>query len=260
MSLFVLLSACHAYSQEKMITEHAVYGAYNPPALALNSRLYYQISSATANSDIWNNSKVELGVRNLLTPTDEWCGIFCNYEPYPFFGISAVAGPYLIYTTFGYGFYSVAGPDSGFDNTAKTAIKAKDRVGVRAAITPSLRAKLNSIIFSYSYVCAYCDMFYSGYYIDPQSGAITKGCDSTQVQEVYLLNEFGNAIAGINYFVNKVSSSAYSSRKLSGVYIMKNVFEKDDNSYAMLQLGTHLKDRYLAGTMFISAALGVSFK
>lgn len=95
---------------------------YNPIGAEANSTLYYRLPLYNMPGVLWESCKIDLGVKNKFTPSDEWIGFYCNIEPIAIFDVTFLAGFNPSFNFLGFGFQQVSSQTADYSPaTRKTS-------------------------------------------------------------------------------------------------------------------------------------------
>lgn len=220
--------------------------SWNALGVALDTTFLYRIPLSTSSDILWQSTKIDIGVRNSLTPADDRLMVYMNIEPIALFDLTVQAGFTGMYKLLGYGFVEVPAATSPLTESAISSLTQGDKLGLYVKVTPQLKAQLGPVIVADSLDYVYINIGAENkYYNDRKEAAVMKFADSLMINNLYLIYDFSNDwYAGLNYFILGNLSSGYGTQYIAalGAYDWK-LNQASTLSFNLL-LGWYIKDDF----------------
>ena len=233
----------------------------NPIGMMLETTLFYRWPLFGNKGILFENSRIDTGVMNRLTPTDDLAGIYIRFEPIAFFDIAFEGGYYGIFDGVNIGFRPIDSPKEPYDPDSAKNLAHLERSGMWWMATPTLKMKLWNIIVSDSLTFNYFNLNYPGYYIAIHTDSILRGEDVNYLNNVYGLYQWNKSLlTGVNDYYLFVPNSGYVSHRLSAMAIYKPAIDCFADAYIVAWTGTFLQDHCYEGKLFLMAQIGFTIK
>jgi hypothetical protein len=252
----------YAKTQKGLYARVAPAVSYSPAGMQINWNLFFRFPLSDSTNILWENTKLDIGLQNTFTPTDNLLALFFNIEPIAFFDFTFVAGYHLMFTAFGYGFQAVSSPSDDYSPDALKEIPKQNKSGYWMTFTPTLKFKLqnfiaaNSLAFNYFYKSDY-----SGYYYEPHTDTILRESDWNFTNDIYGFYQVNSKImAGLNYTYIKTPSTDYVSQRLGGIFVFTPAISRFYDFQAVVVAGTYLKNHFFTGKLFFQVQASMVFK
>ena len=204
--VLILFLAGMVYSQEAAQSgwylDQSLAGEYNPLGALLDTKFYYEFPLIKSDDILFKTSKIDAGVINWLTPSDEAVGVTGFIEPIAFFDFTFIGTYQYTFNSLGYGFLTESNANSDYSPAAQANAQTLNQAGWWIIAAPRLKMQLGNFIaadtYSYNYMYK---LNYSGYYYEPHADAILNANDYYWINDGYLLYQIVKPFtAGINYY------------------------------------------------------------
>lgn len=260
--ILALVVQVHAKVAEKGLYFTQKIGVrYNPVGLLLDSRLYYRFPLVKKEGILWESTKIDAGIQNEWTPTDDLIAFRVTVEPVAFFDITFRGGFAVIYNLLGYGYYPLEGPDAPYDDNALEKISPENRSGFWFTVAPTVKIKVSSVIIANACNIHLFTMGDKGYFLEMRTYAIRKTQDTDLRNDLYLFYKFNDKwMTGADYYFLYVRSTEYTIHRICGVIVFTPQIRSLYSASAALTAGAYLKDRYYKGKPYIGLRLGIELK
>ncbi|MFP4331115.1 MAG: hypothetical protein ACLFP6_10395 [Spirochaetaceae bacterium] len=249
-----------------LYTDHAVGGGISPTALAATSRLWYRIPLAEQRGALWDPAKIDLGVRNQLSPAFEEIGAYFYWEPVAVFDLTVSVAARQTFTLFDAGFYEVAGYDAPYDDLADRG-EDRSRSGFRFTVAPRLKAAYARFVALNE---LRVDVFDFGsnvaepgerYFYEPVNDTILRFQDTVVANTFLLLYSLTpELLLGGQYYLRSVPDSGAVSHRFSGMAVYSQPLRERLSLFAALLSGSYAGDRYHAGSFYLAGQVGFQAK
>jgi hypothetical protein len=221
-------------------------GSYNALGAALDTTFLYRIPLSSSTDMLWETMKIDIGVKNSLTPADERLTLYMNIEPIAIFDISVNAGLTEMYKLLGYGFVEVPASTSPLSDAYTTNLVQQDKLGFFLKVSPEFKVQVGPFILvdalDYVYLSVGGE---EKFFNDRKEAAVLKFSDSLIVNNVYALYDFSNGwFAGLNYFLLINPSSGFGTQYLAGLGAYTWKLDKVSDLSFNLLIGWYLKDDF----------------
>jgi hypothetical protein len=237
-------------------------GSFNPLGLLFDSRLFYRIPLSQSGDILFQNSKIDIGIINWLTPRDDLIGVFANIEPIAVFDITLFYGYRPIFNFLGFGFQQMSGPYADYSPDARKPIPVENKNSLWLAAMPAFKIELFNIVFADTLAMNYFSVLgYSGYYYEAYSEAILKENDFVLANDAYLFYKWNDSwLTGANYNFLYVPNSQYRSQRLSAAVVFTPKIEGLQSFFMALLVGTFLENHYYQWMPYIGLQTGITVK
>jgi hypothetical protein len=263
-SLLVLLSlAVSAASAETAVRglylDQSAQAAINPLGLQLGSKLFYRVPLIKREGILWESTKVDVGLKNNLSPAFDLIGAFVDIEPIALFDLALSAQFAGYFSALGFGFRDLPGYDASFDTSALDAIPGKNAAGYLLSAAPTLKFALGSFVFSNTLHLNYFKVEGGlGYFYEAIGNCVLSESGLELFNDAYALYKLDSRIMlGLNYSVLGVPASGYRSQALQAVGVYTGKLGERLSLYAALTAGTYLEDRYLQYAPRVAGQAGI---
>ena len=255
-----------------LILDTSLSAAVNYLGLKLTNNLTYRVPLIKDNGLLWKSTKFEIGISDDLTPSYHRISALMMIEPIAFFDLKVLAGYDLEWAALTGGIYDIVQDpaeitewgeeyaDVYIESTRQTAH------GFRLKVMPTVKMAVGPVAATYTFTLgyhAYNVHTDSGYYYDPETATIQQINDLYFVHDAKLIGRFLDFMVGANFIYTDLYSWDYSNMKLAGLFVYTpswKVLPEHINPYAILQLGSFIRDQYNRGKFSAAAVLGVNFK
>lgn len=234
----------------------------NPLGALSTSRLFYRVPLLQMDGILWESTKVEIGVKNYMSPAYDTLGVSLDIEPIAVFDISFFASFYCGYKALGFGFVDLPDYNAPFSGAAFDAIPQRDNTGIWIHAAPRFKIELGPVIFANTFTVTYVKMNGAGYFYERYINAVLKFEDYSFQNDTYAFYKINNAfMAGVNHWYLYVPNSGYVSQRIAGVGVYSTKFGDNLEFYGVFMLGTFLRDRYYQYTLLYTAIqAGITLK
>lgn len=261
--LFVLSPLPGQLARKGLYTDHALGGGMSPTALALTSRLWYRIPLQEQRGILWDPAKLDLGVRNQLSPAFDEIGAYLYWEPLALFDFTAALAARRTITAFDAGFYEVSSYDASYDNLADTG-SDEVNTGFRFTFAPRLKGAYAGFIAVDELKI---DVFDFGsnvsnpgerYFYEPVYDTVVAFRDTVVSNTLTLLYQLTPQMRlGGQYFLRHVADAEESNHRLNAVGIYTRNLNEGLSLFAALLAGSYIADRYHRGDLYAAGQLGI---
>jgi len=266
--VFILLLAAtftqhaHGAIQKGLYARVAPAVSYHPLGMQASGSIFYRFPLSDSTNILWENTKLDIGVQDIFTPTDNLFAFFFNIEPIAFFDFTFVGGHQLMFTAFGYGFQPVSSPSADYSPGALKEIPKQNRSGYRMTLAPTLKFQYQNFIAADSLSINYFHKSgYNGYYYEPHTDTILEQSDWNFVNDIYGFYQFDSRMmAGLNYTYLRTPSTDYVSQRLGGIFVFTPSVPGFHDFQAVIVAGTYLKNHSFTGKLFFQIQAGMVFQ
>lgn len=236
--------------------------AYDPLGLQLGTKLVYRFPIIHKPGILWESAKVDVGIKNSLSPAFDFFGAYVDIEPIAIFDIAFSAQVAGYYKSFGFGFRDLAGYDSAFDSSSIASLPSKNAIGYLLSAAPTLKFALGPIVFSDTLHANYFNVDGGeGYFYEVFANCVLAKSDVELFNDAYLLYKFDfGLMVGLNDSILGIPASGYRSHAIQAVGIYNRALNARLSLYAALTAGTYLEDRYYAGQLRVAGLAGITTK
>jgi hypothetical protein len=220
--------------------------AFNPIGLQLGTELFYRLPLVKKEGMLWESTKVDIGIKNGLSPAFDFIGPFIDIEPIAVFDLALSAQFAGYFDALGYGFRELSGYGAGFDKDALDALPAKNAAGLFLSAAPTLKFALGAFAFSDTLHLNYFKVDGgAGRFYEAVANCVLGKSGAELFNDAYALVSFGSGLmAGLNDSILYVPASGYRSHALQAVGVYTKGLSERLSLYAALTAGTYLEDRY----------------
>jgi hypothetical protein len=263
MSLVIVLVAASAASAEKaergLYLDQNLQAAINPLGLQLGSKLFYRVPLVEEEGILWESTKVDIGLKNNLSPAFDLVGAFIDIEPIAVFDLALSAQFAGYFGALGFGFRELPGYDAGFDAAALDSIPQKDAAGYLLSVSPTLKFALGGFVFSNTLHLNYFRVDGgSGFFYETIGNCPLAKSGFELFNDAYALYKLDSGLMlGLNYSILGVPASSYRSQALQAVGVYTGKLSERLSLYAALTAGTYLEDRYLKYAARVAGQAGI---
>jgi hypothetical protein len=236
------LAADAARTQELVFTQAAgVQG--NPLGCVLDSRLGYILPLVKKPGILWETTKIELGVQNDWTPTDDFIGARIVIEPIAFFDLTARMGFFVLYDLLTYGYFSMASPDEEYTTSISSDKESTTKYGWWLSLAPAIKLKIRKLILAHSFTLNRIQLDAEGYYLEMRTYTIHRTKDSNLCNDSYGLWEIRPVLmAGLTHRYLHVAGTSVKSQRLSAIGIVSPPTRRLKALRIIVTAGAYLDD------------------
>ena len=262
-SLGLAIVAASAVSAEKaergLYLDQSAQAAINPLGLQLASKLFYRVPLVDKEGILWESMKVDIGLKNNLSPAFDLIGAFVDIEPIAVFDLALSAQFAGYFKALGFGFRELPGYDDGFDASALDAMPQKNAAGYLLSAAPTLKFAFGGFVFSNTLHLNYFQVDGgSGYFYEAIGNCPLAKSGLELYDDAYALYKLDSGLMlGLNYSVLGVPASSYRSQALQAVGVYAGKLSERLSLYAALTAGTYLEDRYLKYAARVAGQAGI---
>jgi len=246
-----------------LYTDHAIGGGMNPTALALTSRLWYRIPLQEQRGVLWDPAKLDLGVRNQLSPAFEEFGAYLYWEPVALFDFSATVAARQTITTFDAGFYELSDYDAPYDDLSNSG-SDESQTGFRFTFAPRLKGAYGPVVAVNEFRV---DIFDFGsnvagegdrYFYEPVYDTVLSFRDTVVANTAILLYSVTSELrVGGQYYLRHVPDANETNHRLAAMAVYARPVNEKLSLFAALLGGTYLDDRYYRGDLYLAGQVGL---
>lgn len=260
--LFVITCCIQSQQTEKGLYFSQSLGAsYNPLGVILTSSLRFRFPLVKKSGILWESTKIEMGIQNEWTPTDDLLVARLTFVPIAFFEFSVQGGPYVMYRQLGYGYCTFDSSDVPYDYDDLEDVPRHTEVGYWFTLTPTLRFKVSSIILANALNINILSIGEEDYFLERRSHSIHKYKDTDIIDDTYLFYKLNEKFMfGANYHFLKVFSTSYFSQRICGIVVLTPKLKAFYNSYAVAVAGAYIEDTVFKGKPYIALRAGFDLK
>jgi hypothetical protein len=264
--LFALaMASAAAFAQparKGLVFDQNLQAAWGPLGAQTVTKLFYRLPLSDKGGALWESTKVDVGLKNSLSPAYEMFGAYVDILPIAVLDLAFSAQAIGYYNALGYGFHSVAGYDSEFGDDAFGGSSGKNAFGFMLTANPTFQIAAGPIVVMDSFsVNAFSVDDREGYFHEAIGGCVLKKQDIELVNDAYALFTFPfGLMLGVNDSILFVPGSGYVSNCLQAIGVYSSQLSETLSFYAALTGGTYLEDRYYEGELRISGQAGVTLK
>lgn len=262
--LLALVIPLHAQLAEPgLYTDHAVGGGINPTALAVTSRLWYRIPLLEQRGVLWDPAKLDLGVRNQLSPAFEEIGAYLYWEPVALFDFTATVSARQTFTLFDAGFYELSDYDAPYDDLSGSG-EDEARSGFRFTFAPRLKGAYAGFVAVNELKV---DVFDFGsnvsepgqrFFYEPVYDTVLQFRDTVVANTFILLYSATPELRlGGQYYLRSVPNSGRLSNRFAAMALYARPVGERLSLFAALLSGSYLGDRYRDGSLYIAGQVGL---
>lgn len=262
--LFLAMSPVSAQlARRGLYTDHAAGGGINPTALALTSRIWYRIPLQEQRGLLWDPAKLDLGLRNQLSPAFEEIGAYLYWEPLALFDFTATIAARRTITAFDAGFYEVSGYDAPYDDLADNG-SDEAKTGFRFTFAPRLKGAYAGFILAEELKI---DVFDFGsnvsnpgkrYFYEPVYDTVIAFRDTVVANTLTVLYSATPELRlGGQYFLRHVAEADETNHRLNAIAIYSRGIREGVSLFAALLGGSYLEDRYYRGDLYLAGQVGI---
>lgn len=250
-------------ARQGLYTDHAIGGGINPTALALTSRLWYRIPLQEQRGILWDPAKLDLGVRNQLSPAFEEFGAYLYWEPVALFDFTATVAARQTITAFDAGFYELPDYDAPYDDLADTG-GDESKTGFRFTFAPRLKGAYGPIVAANE---LRVDIFDFGsnvpgagdrYFYEPVYDTVLAFRDTVVANTfLFLYSVTPEVRVGGQYFLRHVPEASETNHRLTAMAVYARPVGEELSLFAALLGGSYLRDRYHEGALYLAGQVGI---
>lgn len=258
----LLLTTSQAQKAERGIYNYNSFGAgYNPLGVLLDNRLYMRLPLSSKPGVLWESTKLDIGLQSSWTPADEMIGFLVTIEPIALFSLTATAGFYGMYNTFGYGFYAFPSAKEHYGPDLPKNIDPQSAGGAWYSLSPELRLKVSHFIFVNTVTADYVSINHTGYFLELRNYTLRKTKDTDLMNDANLLFEFNqNLLAGCVYHYLSVFGTSIKSHRISALAIRLFPDTKFGSLFAAVTAGYYPSDPAFNRTFYLGAMAGMDLR
>jgi hypothetical protein len=240
---------------------------WNGASAGLITHLYYRIPVVKDTDMLWNSTKMEIGIRNLFSPSIETISAYFKIVPIAVFELEILAGYEYMFAGLTGGLYPLGNLQVDYTmESRRVKTPNPDSVGgSRIEIKPTLQMAVGNVALQSSLTTGFLSFPnpYSEYFYDHYTDAVYENNDIYFISDTKLVYMWDNLLAGVGYRLLWVNSSRYVIDALTAVSLYTPKWQGLPNHiepYAAFQIGTHFRDRYFKHTLHIGGMIGVGIK
>jgi len=256
-----LASSAAAESAVKgLYLDQNVQAGYNPIGVQLGTKFFYRIPLIEKEGILWESTKIDVGVKNSLSPAYDMFGAFVDIEPIAVFDLALSAQAIGYFDALGYGFRDMADYDAAFDDAALEAVPDRSAFGVLLTAAPTLKAAVGPFAVMDTLYLNYFNVDGGeGYFLEAFGNCVLKKQDVELFNDAYALYTFDfGLMAGLNDSILYVPGSGYISHCLQAVGVYSKALSDTLSLYAALTAGAYIEDRYYEGKARVAGQVGVT--
>ena len=260
--LFVITCCLQSQQTEKgLYFAQSIGAGVNPLGVILNSGLKYRFPLVKKEGMLWESTKIEMGIQNEWTPTDDLLLLRFTFVPIAFFEFSAQGGPYVMYRQLGYGYCTFDSSDVPYDYDDLEDVPRHTELGYWFTLTPVLKLKVSSVILVNALNINFISIGDKNYFLERRSHSIHKHKDTDITDDTFLFYKPSDKImVGVNYHFMNVFSTSYFSHRVCGVFMFSPKIKAFYNFYAVAMAGVYMKDTVFNGKPHIALRTGFDLK
>jgi hypothetical protein len=245
-----------------LVLDQSLQAGYNPLGAQLVTKLYCRLPLIEKEGILWESTKVDLGIKNSLSPAYDMLGFFVDIEPIAVFDLALSASAIGYFDALGFGFRSMAGYDAAFDDAALKAVPDGNALGYQLAATPTFKIALGPFAVLDSLSATYFSVDGgSGYFLEAMGNCVLKKEDFELFNDAYALYAFDfGLMVGVNDSILYVPGSGYRSHTLQGIGVYSGRLSEKADIYAALTAGIYLEDKYYEGKPRAAGQAGITLK
>jgi hypothetical protein len=255
--IFMFIPLTVSAAQKGFYMDTSVAGGYNPAAARITASMFYRLPLSADTAPLWYGTKTDLGITGSVTPVDYSGSVFLIFEPLAIFSLKMSGAYHRYYTTFGYGYRKVEGPDSPYSEKALSHIDPETNTAYKFVAEPTFRYKYERLIvvntFSYTHINVKND---DHFYYEPYSNTIHKKNDydyADSASFLFIINDYLSV--GVNDYYQKVPSTDYQSNRIASLFVFTQ--KKGENELvAVFFAGSYTENRYYRGKLFAAFYIG----
>jgi hypothetical protein len=243
-----------------LVFDQSLQAAWGPLGAQTVTKLFYRQPLSDKGGALWESTKIDLGIKNSLSPAYDMAGVFVDILPPAIFDLTFSAQAIGYFDALGFGFKSVSGYDAGFDDAALESVPGANAFGFMLTANPTFQIAAGPIVVMNSFsVNAFSVDDRSGYFHEAIGGCVLKKQDIQLVNDAYALFTFPfGLMLGVNDSILYVPGSGYASNCLQAIGVYSSQLSEELSFYAALTGGTFLEDRYYEGKLRISGQAGLT--
>ena len=232
-------------------------GCWNPPAFLLDSRLFYRVPLSEKEGGLWERTRIEAGVRNMWSPTDDLVLACLTVEPIGFFEIGFMAGGYAMFRGLGVGFFPLEGPEVAFDAETRRSIEAENRTGWWVRVEPVLKARVGPVVLVDAVQFNVFDLGGDEWFVEMRSYSIHNTRDRDVLNNAFVFySPVERFMTGPTYQVLYTESTGAAAHRLRWATVYKPSIAWLRESWAAVNIGICNSDEEFRGKFHIGALVG----
>lgn len=237
-------------SAEKTVSglylKQSVGGSYNHLGILSTTHLFYRLPLVKKDGILWESSKIDMGIRNELSPASENPGLFIQIEPIAIFDCKFQIDQVHLFKQLGFGYIALDSASSSFHPDSIKDRHQSSNNGYWFKVAPTLKLKIKKLIISNTISFNSITMDKKGYYLERQTNTCLDNNDFLLANNIFTLYEFSNSfIAGANFYSNRVQSTDAATHRLSLAGIYAHTFSPKTDFNVVILAGTYFKHNYL---------------
>lgn len=246
MLMFSFSAAFAAKAQQGFNFSQGLGASYNGLGVALDTSFYYRIPLSDSTDILWESMKIDIGVKNSLTPADDRITLYMNIEPIAIFDVSLNVGFTGMYKLLGFGFVDVGSYTSPLSDAVVTNLTQQDKGGLFVKLSPEFKVQFGPLIlvdaFDYIYINVGNE---NSYYFDRKEAIVMKYADNCMINNVYALFDLSNGFfAGLNYYLLWNPSTSLGTQYIAALGAYDWKLDKTSTLSFNLLLGWYLYDGF----------------
>jgi hypothetical protein len=240
--------------REGWYTARTLSAQVNPLGLSLDARFFYTWPLyGKKRGVLWDNSRVDVGMYDSLTPAFYTLSAFVRAEPIAFFDVAAYAGLRGYFDNLGYGYTPLAARDASWAPGDREDAQRGTAAAARYSVAATVKGAAADFVFASSTVFTVYDMLRAtggmDYYYDPSSDTALKLFDGFLTNDslaLYTIVRDGDFFArgGVLHTFLYVPSSDYVSRRLCAALRFEADVNPAARGFLTILAGVFLQDRY----------------
>lgn len=232
-------------------------GCYNPPALLLDSRLFYRLPLFDRQGELWERTRIEAGIRNMWSPTDNLFLACLTVEPIGFLEIGFMGGGYAMFRGLGVGFFPLEGPEVAFDADTRKSIEAENRTGWWVRVEPVLKARVGPFVVVDAVQFNVFDLGGDEWFVEMRSYSIHNTRDRDVLNNAFVFyRPAGRFMTGPTYQVLYTESTGAAAHRLRWATVYKPSIAWLRESWVAVNIGIFNSDEEFRGKFHIGALVG----
>jgi hypothetical protein len=262
-SIAIVLAAASAAFAEKAVQglylDQNVQASINPLGLQLGTKLYYRAPLVEKEGILWESTKVDIGLKNDISPAFDFIGAFIDIEPIAVFDLALTAQLAGYYDELGFGFRDLSGYDAGFDSAALNSIPAGKAGGYLLSASPTLKFAFGNFAFLDTLHMDYFNIDGGGgYFYEAIANCPLSKSGLELNNDAYALYKLGPFfMIGLNDSILQVPASGYRAQSVHAVGVYSGSLSERLSLYAGLLAGTFVEGRYLLFEPHLAGQAGV---
>jgi hypothetical protein len=247
--------------QQGIYNYNSLGGSYNPLGVLLDNRITMRFPLSARTGILWESTKLDIGIQNTWTPTDDIAGLRVTVVPVALFSLTATAGFFGMYTGLGYGLYSFPSATSRYGSSLPKDADRQSATGAWLSLEPELKLKISRLIIVNTFTANYLSLNRSGYFLELRSYSLHKTTDVDIINNANLLFEFNKSfLAGGTYRYLRVFGTGIESHRVAALAIILFPSSKLGNTFLATTAGAYLADPAFGQSPYLGLMAGMDLK